>query len=81
MQQNMKKTVIKAMIWIVYGFVAISCEKSDSDLIGNENDGIERKEDISGISFDLESDTLEDDIEWVCFETDEWKEEEIGADL
>ena len=53
---------------MVSGLLASSCEKSDIDLISDEKDGKERKEDGSGISFDLESDTLEEDIEYIYFE-------------
>ena len=56
------------MIYMVSGLLASSCEKSDIDLISDENDVKESKEDVSGISFDLESDTLEEDIEYVYFE-------------
>ncbi|MBD5263188.1 MAG: hypothetical protein HDS39_03845 [Bacteroides sp.] len=81
MKYNIKNTAITAMIWIVSGLLASSCEKSDIDLISDDNDGQERKEDVSGISFDLKSDTLEEDIEYVYFEADEWKENEMGANL
>lgn len=53
---------------MVSGLLASSCEKSDIDLISDENDVKESKEDVSGISFDFESDTLEEDIEYVYFE-------------
>ena len=68
MKYNMKKSAIKAMICMVSGLLASSCEKSDIDLISDENDVKESNEDVSGISFDLESDTLEEDIEYVYFE-------------
>ena len=68
MKYNMKKSAIKALICMVSGLLVSSCEKSDIDLIREENDVKESKEDVSGISFDLESDTLEEDIEYVYFE-------------
>ena len=61
----MTKTAIKVMIWVVAGLLVSSCEKTDIDILIDDNDGNERKEDISGISFELESDTLEEDIEYV----------------
>ncbi len=42
---------------------------------------IEEGESIPGISFNLESDSLVEEVEEVYFEAKEWDEEKMNADL
>ena len=41
----------------------------------------ERIDSISGISFELENDSLEEDVEEVCLDAKKWEEKDTRIDL
>lgn len=77
------------LIWLVLG---ISCEKAE---ITRSIDGIDytmtedsilikdtvKNDDKPGISFDIESDSLKEEIENIYFHPKEWEEEDTDIDL
>lgn len=76
-------------MWLLLG---VSCEKGEmvrsvdrDDYTGLMSDSIimeeSKVEDESGISFEMESDSLQEDIEDVYFHSKEWEEEGIVVDL
>ena len=81
---------ITGIIWLLLGF---SCEKAElirsvdsNDFTGLMRDSIiieesMKMDDKSGISFKMESDSLEEDIEDVYFNAKEWEEDEMNVDL
>ncbi|MDE7351310.1 MAG: hypothetical protein K2N25_09595 [Muribaculaceae bacterium] len=48
---------------------------------GEVDDEIEVIDDQSGISFEMENDSLEDEIKNIIFDPQEWEEEGMGVDL
>lgn len=80
---------ITGLIWLLLG---VSCEKGKmvssldmDDYTGLMSDSIimeeSKLEDKSGISFDMESDSLKEDIEDVYFHSNEWEEDGMDVDL
>lgn len=86
-------TIVATTIGFMWLLLGISCEKGGltrsvdwddytefmSDSIIME-DSI-KMDDKSGISFEMESDSLKEDIEDVYFHAKEWGEERINVDL
>ena len=77
-----KKTIITtAIVGCVWLFLGISCEKVEITRSGEVDDEIEVIDDQSGISFEMENDSLEDEIKNIIFDPQEWEEEGMGVDL
>lgn len=59
-----------------------SCDRQDDPyLIGKHRFNQEEEDDEAGISFVMESDSLEDEIEEIYFEASDWDEEGMDVDL
>lgn len=82
-----KNNLVVPSIGFVWLLLAISCEKTEltRSIDWDENtDIIEdsvKVNDKSGFSFELESDTLKEEIEEIHFHAKEWEEEDMSADL
>ena len=80
--KNMKKTtVIEATVGIIWLLAGTSCEKEAITRSLDEDFEPEKIGSTSGISFELENDSLEEVIENIRLEAEEWKEESRGVDL
>lgn len=70
--------VIIAIVFFAVFFEACEKQHEPSDLtrtLSEDNDP------VSGFSLNLESDSLEEEIEELYFEAKEWEEEEMDVDL
>lgn len=82
--------ITTGVMWLLLG---VSCEKGEltrsvdlDDYTGLMSDSIIMEESIkmddkSGISFEMESDSLKEDIEDVYFHSKEWEEQGMVVDL
>lgn len=70
--------VTTGFIWLLSG---TSCEKTEITRSMEEDNETERIDDKSGISLDMESDSLYEDIEEIHFNAEEWGEEGMDVDL
>lgn len=72
------------IMWLMCGTSCDRMEVTPSEEVHDINVMAEdstKIEDKSGISFVLDSDSLEDEIENVYFNASEWEEEKMNADL
>lgn len=59
-----------------------SCDNQDEpDLVGKHRSNEDEENNESGISFDIESDEMDEDVEELYFESKEWDDEEMNVDL
>lgn len=80
--KNKNKTILGVIITGFIGLLSgISCEKMEITRSMEENNETESMYYESGISFDMESDSLEEDVEEVHFTAREWGEEGVNVDL
>ena len=59
-----------------------SCDREDEAyLVGKHRLSEEEDNEESGISFDIEGDEMEEDVEEIHFDAEEWGEESMEGDL
>lgn len=82
MRKDLKLNLgILAMIFVSF-MSLIACDRQDDlYLIGKHRVSEEVDDNGVGVAFEMDSDSLEDEIEEIYFEASEWDEEEMNADL
>ncbi len=79
--QNRIHSAIGVLFIVFLAFFMVSCEKQDEPLSDMTRTIIEEGDSLPGISFNLESDSLVEEVEEIYFEAKDWDEEEMDADL
>lgn len=78
---NRINSAIEKIFIVLFAICMESCDKQNEPLSDMTRTMIEEGESIPGISFNLESDSLVEEVEEIYFEAKEWDEEEMDADL
>ena len=84
---RLTKFIINTVGFFSLILVVISCEKAELTRSGFIEEFTRETEDTvtidekSGISFELESDSLTEEIEDIYFHAEEWEEESMDSDL
>ena len=73
------KTLLAGFVWLILG--GSSCEEVEPTRSICDIRETERIDSISGISFELENDSLEEEVEDVYLDAKKWDEEDMGIDL
>lgn len=81
MMNNKKVTAVVIMAGFLGLTLGVSCEKVELTRSMPDVGEPETIDSISGISFELDNDSLEEEVEEVYLDAEKWEEEDMGIDL